>query len=134
MTSGVGRKAVENGYDYLSTILDDFSRYIIAWRLCTTIKTAGVTATLEPAPATPEVHHPEGGRLLDLVHVVGRRVARVHQDPTSTVPFKRSFQHNRLCGPRRLLALHFRGFEDQASCSRMLGGRATPAAWKTRPT
>ena len=54
--------------------------------------------------------------------------------PTSTVPFKRSFQHNSLCGPRRLLALHFRGFEDQASCSRMLGGRATPAAWKTRPT
>ena len=58
----------------------------------------------------------------------------VEHDPTSTVPFKRSFQHNSLCGLRRLLALHFRGFEDQASCSRMLGGRATPAAWKTRPT
>ncbi len=59
---------------------------------------------------------------------------RKNYDPTSTVPFKRSFQHNSLCGLRRLLALHFRGFEDQASCSRMLGGRATPAAWKTRPT
>ena len=54
--------------------------------------------------------------------------------PTSTVPFKRSFQHNSLCGLRRLLALHFGGFEDQASRSRMLGGRATPADWKTRPT
>src|SRR6478735_10729005 len=26
------------GWFYLSTILDDFSRYIIAWKLCTTMK------------------------------------------------------------------------------------------------
>ena len=28
---------------YLSTILDDYSRYMIAWKLCTTIKTSDAT-------------------------------------------------------------------------------------------
>ncbi len=31
-------KVIAWGWFYLSTILDDFSRYIIAWRLCTTMK------------------------------------------------------------------------------------------------
>ena len=35
---------------YLSTILDDYSRYIIAWKLCTTMKTSDVTETLDLAP------------------------------------------------------------------------------------
>jgi transposase InsO family protein len=30
-------------------VLDDFSRYIIAWKLCTTMKAADVTATLKMA-------------------------------------------------------------------------------------
>ena len=30
------------GWFYLSTILDDFSRYIIAWKLCTTMKAEDV--------------------------------------------------------------------------------------------
>jgi putative transposase len=30
-------------------VLDDFSRYIIAWKLCTTIPAADVTATLDRA-------------------------------------------------------------------------------------
>jgi len=34
------------GWFYLSTILDDFSRYIIAWKLCTTMRAEGVTDTL----------------------------------------------------------------------------------------
>jgi transposase InsO family protein len=34
---------------YLSTILDDYSRYIIAWKLCTTMKTSDVTDTLNLA-------------------------------------------------------------------------------------
>jgi putative transposase len=37
------------GWFYLSTVLDDFSRYIIAWKLCTTMKADDVTATLEMA-------------------------------------------------------------------------------------
>jgi putative transposase len=37
------------GWFYRSTVLDDFSRYIVAWKLCTTMKAADVTATLELA-------------------------------------------------------------------------------------
>ena len=39
------------GWFYLSTILDDFSRYIVAWKLCTTMKAGDVTDTLEDALA-----------------------------------------------------------------------------------
>jgi putative transposase len=42
-------KIIGWGWMYLSTILDDFSRYIIAWKLCTTMKAEDVTATLEMA-------------------------------------------------------------------------------------
>ena len=37
------------GWFYLSTILDDFSRYIIAWKLCTSMTAEDVTATLDLA-------------------------------------------------------------------------------------
>ena len=39
------------GWFYLSTVLDDFSRYIIAWKLCTTMAASDVTETLEAALA-----------------------------------------------------------------------------------
>ena len=39
-------KIIGWGWFYLSTILDDYSRYIIAWKLCTTMKADDVTATL----------------------------------------------------------------------------------------
>ncbi len=42
-------KVIGWGWFYLSTILDDFSRYIIAWKLCTTMKVSDVTETLELA-------------------------------------------------------------------------------------
>jgi putative transposase len=42
-------KIIGWGWVYLSTILDDFSRYVIAWKLCTTMKTEDVTDTLELA-------------------------------------------------------------------------------------
>ena len=42
-------KVIGWGWFYLSTILDDFSRYIIAWKLCTTMKAEDVTGTLELA-------------------------------------------------------------------------------------
>jgi putative transposase len=42
-------KVIGWGWMYLSTILDDYSRYIIAWKLCTTIKTSDVTDTLDLA-------------------------------------------------------------------------------------
>lgn len=42
-------KVIGWGWFYLSTILDDFSRYIIAWKLCTTMKAQDVTETLQLA-------------------------------------------------------------------------------------
>lgn len=42
-------KATGWGWYYLSTILDDYSRYVVAWRLCTTMKAEDVTDTLEYA-------------------------------------------------------------------------------------
>jgi transposase InsO family protein len=42
-------KVIGWGWFYLSTVLDDFSRYIIAWKLCTTMKAEDVTATLQLA-------------------------------------------------------------------------------------
>jgi len=42
-------KIIGWGWMYLSTILDDFSRYVIAWKLCTTMTSRDVTETLELA-------------------------------------------------------------------------------------
>ena len=39
------------GWCYLSTVLDDFSRFIVAWKLCATMKALDVTATLDLALA-----------------------------------------------------------------------------------
>ena len=37
------------GWFYLSTVLDDFSRYIVAWKLCTTMAASDITDTLNLA-------------------------------------------------------------------------------------
>jgi putative transposase len=42
-------KVIGWGWFYLSTVLDDFSRYIVAWKLCATMKAEDVTATLDLA-------------------------------------------------------------------------------------
>ncbi len=42
-------KIIGWGWVYLSTVLDDFSRYILAWKLCTTMRAGDVTDTLELA-------------------------------------------------------------------------------------
>mgnify|MGYP001811874394 FL=1 len=42
-------KVIGWGWFYLSTILDDYSRYIISWQLCTTMKAEDVTNTLDLA-------------------------------------------------------------------------------------
>ena len=56
-------KVIGWGWFYLSTILDDFSRYIIAWKLCTTMKVGDVTETLDLALQASGLDH---------VHVVHR--------------------------------------------------------------
>jgi transposase InsO family protein len=45
------------GWYYLSTVLDDYSRYILAWKLCTTMGARDVEDTLEMARAKAELDH-----------------------------------------------------------------------------
>jgi putative transposase len=50
------------GWYYLSTVMDDYSRYIIAWRLCTGMAAADVADTLRDAlknAGLPEQHRPK---------------------------------------------------------------------------
>jgi putative transposase len=42
-------KVIGWGWLYLSTVLDDYSRYILAWKLCTTMRAADVSETLQLA-------------------------------------------------------------------------------------
>ena len=42
-------KVIGWGWFYLSSVLDDFSRYIMAWKLCSTMRAQDVTDTLELA-------------------------------------------------------------------------------------
>ncbi|GGZ16813.1 hypothetical protein GCM10011614_34340 [Novosphingobium colocasiae] len=42
-------KITGRGWMYLSTVLDDFARYIIAWKLCTNMRTADVADTMDLA-------------------------------------------------------------------------------------
>jgi putative transposase len=44
-------KVIGWGWFYLSTVLDDFSRYVIAWKLCASMAASDVTDTLELALA-----------------------------------------------------------------------------------
>ena len=44
-------KIVDWGWYYLSTVLDDYSRYIVSWRLTTSMTAKDVTATLDDALA-----------------------------------------------------------------------------------
>ena len=48
---------VQWGWYYLSTVMDDFSRYIIAWQLCRTMKAEDVKNTLDMAIAKTGVEH-----------------------------------------------------------------------------
>ena len=55
-------KIIGWGWVYLSTVLDDYSRYIIAWKLCSTMRAEDVTDTLDLALAASgrdqaHVHH-----------------------------------------------------------------------------
>ena len=45
------------GWYYLSTVLDDFSRYIVAWRFGPTMCASDVTATLDRALAASGLDH-----------------------------------------------------------------------------
>ena len=60
-------KVIGWGWFYLSTILDDYSRYIISWKLCTNMKAEDVTDTLDlalQASGCDQVHVAHKPRLL----------------------------------------------------------------------
>ncbi len=50
-------KIIGWGWMYLSTVLDDFSRYIIAWKLCSNMRAEDVTDTLDMALAASGCDH-----------------------------------------------------------------------------
>lgn len=50
-------KVVDWGYYYLCTVLDDYSRYILAWRLAATMGYLDAQATLDEAVSLTEVDH-----------------------------------------------------------------------------
>ena len=50
-------KVVHWGWYYLSTVMDDYSRYILAWRLCSTMTAEDVKATVDDAIAVSGVKH-----------------------------------------------------------------------------
>ena len=50
-------KVVHWGWYYLSTVLDDYSRYILSWKLCTGMSTDDVTDTIDLAIAESGVDH-----------------------------------------------------------------------------
>ncbi len=52
-------KIIGWGWFYLSTVLDDYSRYIIAWKLCTNMKAKDVTDTLQLALDASGCEQPE---------------------------------------------------------------------------
>ena len=60
-------KIIGWGWVYLSTVLDDYSRDIIAWKLCNTMRAEDVTDTLDLALAASgcdQVHIQHKPRLL----------------------------------------------------------------------
>jgi transposase InsO family protein len=48
-------KVIGWGWFYLSTVLDDYSRFILAWRLCTSMAASDVSDTLEDALAFADI-------------------------------------------------------------------------------
>ncbi len=76
------------GWFYLSTILDDYSRYIISWKLCTNMRTQDVTDTLDLALAASgcgQVHVVHKPRLLSPFSLILRINCRAVDNGSSHV-------------------------------------------------
>jgi putative transposase len=96
-------KIIGWGWMYLSTVLDDYSRYIIAWKLCSTMRAQDVTDTLDIALAASGC---------DQAHVQHR--PRLLSDNGPSLP---------ACQRRRA----FRHHGGRAACSGTTGGTAPRA-------
>jgi putative transposase len=71
------------GWYFLSTILDDYSRYIITWRLTTTMATADVTDTLEDALKATACPKPGYGTSPACCRTMGLATSVVNSNPGS---------------------------------------------------
>jgi putative transposase len=69
-------KVIGWGWFYLSTVLDDFSRYIIAWKLCTNMRAEDATATLDLALQASGLHKARLGAIARRMEQVGASIAR----------------------------------------------------------
>ena len=72
-TSFTYLKVIGWGWMYLSTILDDYSRYIIAWKLCTSMKAEDVSETLELALKTSGCYLTTGPTTSPVTWLIGWR-------------------------------------------------------------
>lgn len=52
------------GWYYLSTVLDDYSRYIVSWKLCANMKAEDVANTLDEALLATDLKHSNPPKLL----------------------------------------------------------------------
>ena len=57
-------KIINWGWYYLSTILDDYSRYIVHWELCSTMKTVDVKNTINSALSKAGLNKSQRPKLL----------------------------------------------------------------------
>lgn len=57
-------KIIGWGWYYLSTILDDYSRFIVTWKLCSNMKAEDVTDTLDEALIAANIPKQSGPKLL----------------------------------------------------------------------
>jgi transposase InsO family protein len=67
-----GGPGLRPGWFYLSTVLDDFSRYVIAWKLCSTMAAGDVTDTLELALAASAARRRASGTNLGYSPTTGQ--------------------------------------------------------------
>ncbi len=70
-------KIIGWGWMYLSTVLDDYSRYIIAWKLCSTMRAEDVTDTLDMALAASGCDRAQRPRSCD----DRQRTGRIYRGP-----------------------------------------------------
>jgi putative transposase len=55
---------MDGGWYYLSTILDDYSRCIVTWKLCANMKAEDVTNTLDKSLAKTNISNSNPSKLL----------------------------------------------------------------------
>ena len=69
-------KIVGWGWYYLSTVLDDYSRFIVAWRLCETMSASDVSDTLDDALAFTQLNQVKVRHRPRLLSTIARVISR----------------------------------------------------------